>query len=221
MIEVDRLMIEGYGVTLFQMMENAGRSLAVLARDRFLQSAPEGKSVLAMVGSGGNGGGAMVAARRLATWGAEVQVVLSHSLDRFAEVPLHQLNILKRMGVIISDDPQGDFDLIIDGLIGYSLKGAPRGRSAELIHFANDHEAPILSLDVPSGLDITSGEAHSPTIKADATLTLALPKTGLHGLEVGELYCADISVPPMLYAEETLGIVCPQIFSESDIVKII
>lgn len=221
MIEVDRLMIEVYGITLFQMMENAGRSLAVLARDRFLGSNPDGKSVLVMVGSRGNGGGAMVAARRLASWGAEVQVVLSHSLHRFTEVTLHQLNILNRTGVPISDVPQGDFDLLIDGLIGYSLKGAPRGRSADLIHFANDHGAPVLSLDVPSGLDITSGEVHTPTVNATSTLTLALPKTGLRGPEVGELFCADISVPPALYAEETLGIKSPLLFSESDIVKII
>jgi len=69
MREVDRLMVDEFGVTLLQMMENAGRSLAVLARDRFLGNYAGGKRVTVLAGSGGNGGGGMVCARRLANWG--------------------------------------------------------------------------------------------------------------------------------------------------------
>ncbi len=227
MIEVDRLMIEEYGITLSQMMENAGRALAILARDRFLQSDPVGKTALVLAGSGGNGGGVLVAARRLAAWGADVRVVLSRDAERMNGVPKHQLNILHRMGVKTStaDISTEKYDLIIDGLIGYSLNGAPKGISAKLITQANDQTAPILALDVPSGLDVTTGIAHEPTVRATATLTLALPKTGLVSTDatpiVGELYCADISVPPELYARETLGISRPILFAKSDIVRII
>jgi len=74
MIEVDRAMMEDYKIELIQMMENAGRCLAALARDRFLASEPAGKRITVLAGSGGNGGGALVAARRLSNWRAKLQV---------------------------------------------------------------------------------------------------------------------------------------------------
>ncbi|MBI2964900.1 MAG: NAD(P)H-hydrate epimerase, partial [Chloroflexi bacterium] len=66
---VDRLMIDRYGIVLLQMMENAGRSLAVVARDRFLGGNALGRRVVELAGSGGNGGGGLVCARRLSAWG--------------------------------------------------------------------------------------------------------------------------------------------------------
>ena len=89
-------------------------------------------------------------------------------------------------------------------MIGYSLRGAPRGASEALIlAVARDRRsaAPVISLDTPSGLDVTTGEAPGAVVDADATLTLALPKVGLRGSpHVGELYLADISVPPSVTA---------------------
>ena len=67
MIEVDRVMIEDLLIDLPRMMENAGRNLADLARRRFLDGDPRGKSVVVLAGAGGNGGGALVCARRLTT----------------------------------------------------------------------------------------------------------------------------------------------------------
>ena len=95
-------------------------------------------------------------------------------------------------------------------LIGYSLSGAPRGVSAGLIRAANAHTAPVLALDVPSGVDTATGAAYDPAIIAEATLTLALPKQGLQHdtakKQVGELYLADISIPPGLYSRPPLGL---------------
>lgn len=114
------------------------------------------------------------------------------------------------------------FDLILDAIIGYSFNDSPRGTAADLIRWANAQSAPILSLDTPSGLDVTSGTAHDPTVRAAATLTLALPKQGLLSPDarkfVGDLYLADISVPPELYAN--MGIVVPPLFAESDLIRV-
>ncbi|MEL6671329.1 MAG: NAD(P)H-hydrate epimerase [Bacteroidota bacterium] len=226
MIEVDRLMIEEYGILLMQMMENAGRCLALLAKDRFLQANPTGKKVVVLAGTGGNGGGAMVCARRLAAWGAEVYVAVTHE-DRLREIPLHQFNILKQMGLAIHQGVAplpSDVALIIDGIIGYSLRGAPRGPAATFIQWANDQAAPVLSLDTPSGISLTVGEAFEPVIKAAATLTLALPKVGLYQEEMvplrGELYLGDISVPPALYAEPSLKLAVASFFHLSDVLRI-
>ena len=116
-------------------------------------------------------------------------------------------------------------DLIVDGIIGYSLRGAPTGTAGDLIRWANTQNVPILALDAPSGVDTTTGTVFDPAVRATATMTLALPKDGLRapGVEehVGELYLADISVPPELYAEPALGLEVSPLFARSDIVQLI
>ena len=183
MVEVDRAMIEDLGIELIQMMENAGRGLAHLARVRFLDHDPINTRVAVLAGPGGNGGGALVCARRLVGWGAKVEVVLSRPDEEFAPVSGHQLAILQKMDVTcsVAGDPDAprSAGLVIDGLIGYSLRGAPRGAAADLIRWANLQGSPVLSLDVPSGVDAGSGDVCDPAVRAAATLTLALPKTGL------------------------------------------
>lgn len=214
MREVDRLMVEGYGITLPQMMEHAGRHLAHLTRRQFLDDDPRSQRVVVLAGTGGNGGGGLVAARRLHAWGATVTVVSTKPAEAYDGVPAHQLRILQRMNVPLRAlvDAAGlpEADVVLDALIGYSLSGAPHGAAATCIRRANAHPAPVVSLDVPSGLETTSGAVHTPAVRADATMTLALPKTGLHAAKardvVGALYLADIGVPPMLYAEPELAL---------------
>lgn len=228
MREVDRAMIEDYGIVLLQMMENAGRSLAHLARVRFLSGDPRGKSLVVLAGTGGNGGGALVAARYLHNHGAHVTVFVTGADDDFRAAPAHQLGILRRMQISVSPasvlPDSAATDLILDGLIGYSLHGAPRGAAADLIRWANSQGAPILALDVPSGVDATTGAVFEPAIRAAATMTLALPKEGLRAPgaaeAVGELYLADISVPPELYAARPLGLKVGPVFALSNIVQL-
>jgi NAD(P)H-hydrate epimerase len=201
MTEVDLLMVHSYGITLPQMMENAGLSLATLARARYFGGNAEGRRVVVLAGAGGNGGGALTAARRLAAWGAKVVLVLAQDAAAMTPVPTLQLGILREMGLHPADVPADAPDLILDGLVGYSLRGDPHGRAAELIGWANASPAPVLALDAPSGFDAASGALRAPAMQADATLTLALPKAGLAGCAAtGALYLADISVPPGLYA---------------------
>ena len=228
MREVDRAMIEDYKISLLQMMENAGRCLADLARSRFLRGDPRGQRVLVLAGTGGNGGGGLVCARRLHNWGARVRVLMTADSQRLGDVARHQHSILERMGIetdVAADEGElPDGDLVVDALIGYSLRGAPSGVTASLIRAANSQTAPVLSLDVPSGVDTTTGTVHEPSVSATATMTLALPKEGLREVEaraaVGELYLADISVPPSLYAGPTLGLDVGPIFHESDVIRV-
>ena len=227
MIEVDRLMTDVLKIELMQMMENAGRNLARLSIKRFLKD-PRSKRVVVMAGTGGNGGGAMVAARRLHQWGADVSVLTTKPDEKYSGIPGHQLAILRRLAVDISESSLPDDsklpDLILDGVIGYSLKGDPRGRSADLIAWANALASPTLALDVPSGLDSTSGTPRAPAIVADATMTLAMPKVGLKSSQaksiIGELFVADIGVPDWVYrkigSQRELG----SLFRDDDLVKV-
>ena len=227
MREVDRLMVDEFHIGLEQMMENAGRNLARLAVDRFLDGTPEGKRVIVLSGSGGNGGGGLVAARRLAGWGASISVHLTRDPSELTGVPgfqltaLYGLDVTIKRGISLTD---GDPDLIIDAIIGYSLSGPPTGVAAEMITFADESPASVLSLDVPTGLDSTTGEAHQPSVRADATLTLALPKIGLKTAaaraQVGELYVGDIGIPESLYGAKSLQIAVPRLFDASDVVRI-
>lgn len=211
MIEVDRVMIEDLGIDLVRMMENAGRSLAVLAIALY---APRTVQVLA--GSGGNGGGALTAARHLSNRGVEVRVTTTAGRDRMTRVAAQQAQILDRIGVAFSQQPRAA-DLVLDGLIGYSLSGTPRGRALELIEWS--HGRTVLSLDAPSGVDSTTGGVPGGAVRATATMTLALPKKGIVGNEhTGRLFLADISVPPQVYAAFGIDLGTP--FGASPIVEL-
>jgi NAD(P)H-hydrate epimerase len=229
MREVDRLMIEELHIELLQMMENAGRALAEQAR-LLVGGDVSGAQVVVLAGPGGNGGGGLAAGRRLSIWGAEVTVILGAARHDFQGVPLHQLNTLDGMRVPVRDAEPGhaveaalhSADLVLDTLIGYSLRGSPREPIASLIRAANASGTPLLALDIPSGLNGNSGEAYDPAIRAVSTLTLALPKVGLTRPSarewVGTLHVADISVPQVVY--DRLGLDVGALFGRSDIVPV-
>jgi NAD(P)H-hydrate epimerase len=220
MREVDRVAIE-LGVTLTRMMENAGAQLAALAL-ALVDGDAEGRRIVVLAGRGGNGGGGLVAARRLIGWGAHVEVRLSTEPDSLAPVPREQLEILRAIGTPIAVGAGGlrTPELFIDALLGYSQRGAPRGGAAGLIAAAAG--ADVLSLDVPSGLALEEGSVYEPAVRADATLTLAVPKTGLRhggaGALVGRLHLGDIGVPPLVY--ERLGIDYRSPFARGPIVRL-
>lgn len=227
MREVDRLMMNEVGISLAQMMESAGRCLATRARD-MLGAELHGQRITVLAGRGGNGGGGLAAARRLSVWGAAVTVVLAQARDEMRGVPKLQLTILEWMGIPIqvrgtqTAELFAESELIVDALIGYSLRGAPAEPLASLIRMANASDRPILALDLPSGLDGDTGLPSDPTIRAAETLTLALPKRGLlNPLArpwVGKLSLADISVPQAVYRR--IGLAVGPIFARSDIVPV-
>jgi NAD(P)H-hydrate epimerase len=200
MREVDRIAVEEFGLGILQMMENAGRNLAGNVRE-MLEGAGEEVSVVA--GAGGNGGGALCCARHLHNRGIVVSVILDRSPEAYTGAAGTQLQILRAAGlrpVESSEAPEAlrRAQVVVDGLIGYGLRGSPQGRTAELIEWCNQYAARVLSNDLPSGLNATTGEAPGPVVRADRTLTLALPKTGLQHVP-GDLYLADIGIPPDLY----------------------
>lgn len=231
MMEVDRLMAEVFGIQMIQMLENAGRNLTELARS-MLKGNVEGKRIVVLVGAGNNGGGGMVAARHLHNGGARVTVIASFQEERLEGIPLQQWSILERMDVeriLYSDSATPSCRsrirksaVVLDALVGYGLKGDPQGSTAELIRLANASRKRTISLDLPSGVEGTSGKPRNPSINAVKTLTLALPKEGLRTKQIkkkmGRLYVADIGVPPALYRKLKLEV--PSMFGKSSIVEL-
>ncbi len=197
MIEVDRIAIEETGPNLYQMMENAGRNLALTIIDLIMEISEP--SIIILSGTGGNGGGGIVAARHLLNRNYNVKLAVTDK-SKMKDVPKRQLEIYVNAGGILIDNLDDiKADIIVDAIIGYSLSNAPRGKSLQFIQWANSQKVKKISLDVPSGIDSTTGENFGEYFKADITMTLALPKTGLSKDKCGKLLLADIGISKNVY----------------------
>jgi NAD(P)H-hydrate epimerase len=231
MAEVDRLAVEEYGIGLLQMMEQAGSHLAEVVRLE-LGGSLEGRTIVVAAGPGNNGGGGLTAARHLSNRGAAVRVVLARPAMRSTGASRQQLSTLLAMGADccvatfdLSDDELTDAlqqaDAVVDAILGYDISGPPRDDVERLIGFVRHAGCPVISLDLPSGLDPDSGAVAGAAITATATMTLALPKSGLFEgagpAQAGRLYLADIGLPPGLY--HGLGIELGPIFARGRIVR--
>ena len=230
MAEVDRITIEELHIPVEVLMENAGRQIAAAAR-AFLGGNVAGKRVIALIGSGNNGGDAAVALRHLVNWGAEVRAELVAPQERMRETTRTQIGRLllatnSRVATVRDASELGpkdlDTDLLLDGLLGYSTQGAPRERIATLIGAANASSVPILAVDLPSGLDPDTGALAGMAITAAATVTLALPKLGLLAVaarpHVGQLVLADIGIPHAAFVR--VGVKTWTLFEEGDLVRV-
>jgi NAD(P)H-hydrate epimerase len=200
MREVDRITVEDFGLGLLQMMENAGRNLALSAQD--MLSGNLGP-VMVLAGAGGNGGGGLCAARHLHNRGVKVDILLDREPDRLGQAASLQMKILQGAGLHPTEFRQAErclkeAKLVIDALIGYRLRGAPKATGKQIIDLCNEYADQVLALDIPSGMHATDGHAPGVMVRADRTLTLALPKIGLAQFP-GEIILADIGIPPEVY----------------------
>jgi NAD(P)H-hydrate epimerase len=210
MREVDRIAMDETGPNLFQMMENAGRNLALLAIE-VLGHGWEKARIITLAGGGGNGGGGICASRHLANRNAQVKLCLADP-NRLGDVPSFQRKIFGFTSgeeIAATSLRKRTADLILDALIGYGLESAPQGPVAEMTRWANLTGTPILALDLPSGTNATDGGRPGEFIRAQWTMTLALPKTGLRRENTGELFLADIGIPEETYRRLGLSYTSP------------
>lgn len=236
MAAIDRIATDAFSLSVPQMMENAGRSMATLAfltLDGPRRGASRVGHVVVLAGTGNNAGGALAAARHLAAWGVDVDVVLARPVLCLRPAPCQQLELAVAAGVRVAVAEHDRSyrqvtelirasDVVIDALIGYTLLGAPDRPYHALIDIAGTGEGAILSLDLPSGTDATTGARPGGAIMADATLTLALPKSGLlrepARTLAGRVYLADLGIPRDVFA--AAGIEVPVLFGRGPIVRL-
>ncbi len=209
MQEVDRLMMEEYQVPVELMMEHAGLNLARLAVKKMYNKSC---TFQVIAGSGNNGGGGLVAARRLTSWGLKTEVYFPKGVNSLRDVPMKQLIRLRKAGIPLFDGiplastTNNSNQLVLDCYIGYGFTDHPDKVSDQVFSYLKNQQV-VLSLDTPSGLDVTTG-ADSGGIEPSATLTIAFVKEGLlktHNNSLGELFLADIGVPSDVY-QHKLGI---------------
>ena len=205
------------GVPGGRLMEHAGTAVAAAARALAVASGRwESGPVLVLCGSGNNGGDGFVAARRLAAHGARVAVVLvaAETRPRTADAirnwdRLAGLKDVERIHVAVARDVavlgQGieRAAIVIDALLGTGVRGLLRepARSAvELVNRAREAGVPVLAVDCPTAVDLTSGELSDPVVRADVTVTFHRPKSGLLARRgaafAGRVLVAPIGIPP-------------------------
>jgi ADP-dependent NAD(P)H-hydrate dehydratase / NAD(P)H-hydrate epimerase len=173
------------------LMERAGTAAADIAAAML---AARGGRVAVLAGPGNNGGDAYVCARRLRERGFEVDVVTTSERAHLPEDAAAALDALLPAGCRFLTSPPDDVPgLVVDGLFGVGLTRPPAPPYSEWITWANATGAPVLALDVPSGLDAATGVAHAPVVEATATATFIALKPGLLTGD-GPDHCGAISV---------------------------
>lgn len=197
MREVDRIAVDEVGIQLLQMLENASRTLA-----EHVHALGDG-SVFVIAGNGGNGGGGLACARHLVNHDASVELVLERTPQDLTGAAAEQYRVLDEMDVPTRIGPDafdraGNGDVVVDALVGYGLDGDVREPTRSLVASINRRRETVISLDVPSGIDATSGRTRGAAVTPDRIVTLALPKTGLVDF-ADSLFLADIGVPKTVY----------------------
>ena len=215
MHDIDDAAINDFGLPELALMESAGHRVAQAAQ-KFLQGVDR-KSICILAGSGNNGGDALVAARYLSNLGARVKIFLAGNKNHRTDSLNVQMRILRGMGVEIqqleSDRAWERLqvtlrfsDAIVDGILGTGFFGELRPSALRLIRLVNSLSKPIISIDIPSGVEADTGVVGEAAINADCTVTLGLPKIG-HlicpgAMHVGELVIDDIGIPQKLLSED-------------------
>jgi hydroxyethylthiazole kinase-like uncharacterized protein yjeF len=173
------------------LMERAGAAAA----DAALRLAGDrGRPIVVLAGPGNNGGDALVVARLLLGHFQNVQVVFTGDADRLPpDAAAAHRRFVDAGGTTTVEPPAARPGLVVDGLLGIGLSRPPEGRNADLVLWANASGAPILALDVPSGLDAATGQAHAPAIDATSTSTFIALKPGLLTADGPDL-CGEVTV---------------------------
>lgn len=207
---LDQAAIRDYSIPALLLMENAGRSVSdVISRGG------KPRRVLIFAGNGNNGGDGLVVARHLTNLSYSVQVVLLGDPAQLKPDPLLNFKIVSQMNIpmVLADGstPEEELlqhclnaELVVDAIFGIGIHSPVCGIFEKAIRAINRSQRPVVSIDVPSGLNADTGQVYGVAVKAARTVTLALPKAGLFEGEgpkyAGEIEVVDMGIPRELLA---------------------
>jgi len=209
---LDKKAQEDFNIPAATLMENAGRQTASLAAEMLGLNEKKGGRVAVFCGKGNNGGDGLVAARLLKEENIEVTAYILADPSELSGLAAQNFDALRKSGgnaVIINGKeifdkrPISGYDLIIDSIFGTGFQGAPSGFIAEIISAINSSGVPVLSVDIPSGLDATTGHCPGECVKAAKTISFGLPKTGFY-TEKGPEMTGRVIVRNIGFPEELL-----------------
>ena len=221
MRSIDRSAMRDYSMRSIQLMENAGRGVAeVVGAELEEMGVPfDRRRVVVVVGKGNNGGDGFVAARHLSNLGVQVTVLsLSPLKDIKGDAGLNARVWLRMGGAVVYLRSAGGIkkhatllrhaSVIVDGMLGTGLSSPVRTLYAGVIDFINGLKKRVVAIDVPSGIDATTGAILGTAIKASVTATMAAPKTAFFlypgRAQAGRIDVVDIGLPIGLVTDERL-----------------
>lgn len=229
-VQIDALALEA-GLNLSAMVNRAGYLAAKVLLDGLLEELvgkPVGDAaVTILAGTGNKGAAALVMGGHLADAKVTVNVVLARKTKEYTGDAKNALSQIERVAKKVyngyNERAFDQADLIVDGLIGAGLEGAPKASVSLLIKGANFSMKPIVALDIPSGLDATTGVRSPVTTKATATFAVGLPKRGMLGRSnlalCGRVYLLDIGIPVGLW-DQHIGADVSELFAGKEYVRL-
>ncbi len=208
---IDRYSIDTLGIPSMVLMERAALSVAMHIRNAFPNPKQTGK-IIAVCGSGNNGGDGLAIARILHTWGYKVAYYLVGNMQKATKETLSQLNIIKNLDIEQCEncDDFKDADVLVDAIFGIGLMREVSGHFAEVIKEMNASKATIYAVDIPSGIHSDNGRVMGHAVRAHYTVTFGVLKIGLAlypGAEyAGEVYVEDIGFPKSAVEQAKLNV---------------
>ncbi|MEX0983168.1 MAG: NAD(P)H-hydrate epimerase [Bacteroidales bacterium] len=194
--EMDYYAVNNYHLPVELMMESAGLQLARLTAT----VAEPGAKILAGIGPGNNGGGGLVAARRLEAWGYKVHLQIPMPIQH----KLIRDQLSRTIACGVEKVIESDYDLVLDCFFGFSQRLPLPGEVSEMIRVMNGMKAGRISLDIPTGISDNGGDVR---FRADKVLTVAAPKTILlNHIDEYDLYIADVGIPTEVYLRNKIDI---------------
>jgi NAD(P)H-hydrate epimerase len=201
---LDQAAIETFAIPRLLLMDHAGYAIAWVTR---LRHPDPGSGVVICCGTGYNGGDGLSTARHLLGWGYRVQVILAGSRAQLREEPAVFADIVQRFktpclewtGAKVRAQARHWLDgcqVVIDALLGIGLTGPVREPMASLVQLINGAGKPVVSADIPSGLDGDTGEPHGEAVRAAVTVACGAPKQGYVNGQ-GPAYCGEVVVAPI------------------------
>ncbi|MEW6557546.1 MAG: NAD(P)H-hydrate epimerase [Elusimicrobiota bacterium] len=189
----DKLAVKKFLVPSIVLMENAGKNVAEIILEKF-----QPRSVAVFCGGGNNGGDGFVVARHLYNKNVKVKVFIAQCKNKYTGAALTNLKIIEKLKIPVlkfnTHSPKiTNTDLIVDALLGTGTKGEVRGIYKKIIDKINSTKKPVVSVDIPSGIDADTGKVLGSAVKSNATITMAAIKKGLL-INAGKEYSGKIFV---------------------------
>ena len=218
MQSLDKRTIEGMGIPGLVLMENAAMGV-VYVIEEILSGCVKGRIVRIYCGTGNNGGDGFAVARHLMNRGAKLEVLLVGAKDKLTPDAKANHDWFLEMGgkvTYIEKERELAFsqpaDIAIDALLGTGLQCAAQGIVAKAIEAINKQECRVVAVDIPSGVEGSSGKVLGPAVKAEVTVTMGLPKVGLMvppGRNfAGEVKIIDIGIPRKFIEDANIQFGC-------------
>lgn len=214
MKEVEIYTVEEFGISEEVLMEQAGFHVAEIIRQEFSRDVKIG----VICGKGNNGGDGFVTARRLLSWGYNIEVYTPFRDEELGDLALKKLENIRKIekDCVMMDFPTAN--VYVDALIGYGLEGAPEGKVDEAVRKIEEWSAETVSVDVPTGVDADTGEGYTPHVSPEYTVTLGLAKKGLRRENAGKLYLIDVGIPHKALEEQ--GLEMDTLFDQKSVIEL-